>query len=88
MRASKKEYAHFLAIAAGSAGELTTLSILAYDLDFIPQAKYNAIKNGLLEIRSMLYVMRRKLIAAQPFLLQAFRFTPRDKRYPLNAIRF
>lgn len=64
MRASKKEYAHFLAIAAGSAGELTTLSVLAYDLDFISQSKYNAIKNELLEIRSMLYVMRRKLIAA------------------------
>ncbi len=64
MRASRKEYMHFLAIAAGSAGELSTLSLLGCDLEFINPVQYKELKNQLMEIRSMLYVMRKKLKVA------------------------
>jgi four helix bundle protein len=61
MRSSRKEYVYFLAIAAGSASELETLTILSFELEFLTKEQYDSINSKLSEIRRMLFAMRKKL---------------------------
>ncbi len=62
-RATRKDYAQFLAIASGSASELETLIILAKELDYLEKQLCNALLSDLSEIRRMLNAMRKKLRA-------------------------
>jgi four helix bundle protein len=64
LRGTRKDFAQFLAISAGSAAELETLIILAHKLDFLSVTQRDKILNELNEIRRMLHAMRKKLKAA------------------------
>lgn len=57
-RNNRKEYAHFLGIAKGSAAELETQLIITGDIFDVAT---EALLEDLLEIRKMLFVLTRKL---------------------------
>ncbi len=60
-RSSQKEYAHFYAIAYGSALELETQLLLAKELGFAEEEMFVASEILLTEVIKMLYTMRSKL---------------------------
>jgi|SRR6185503_588728 len=59
-RGTRKDYAHFLQMAYGSANELETLLIIARDLGYTQQLN-KEIENLLVEVLKMLRVMLDKL---------------------------
>ncbi|TAH34021.1 MAG: four helix bundle protein [Alphaproteobacteria bacterium] len=61
MRASRKEYLQFLAIASGSASELETLIIIAAELGFIKPAQTIILSKTADDLRRMLFGLRQKL---------------------------
>lgn len=61
-RCSRKEFAHFILIAMGSASELDCELLLAHDLGFISDENFYKIYNELVEIRKMMTAYRSSLI--------------------------
>ncbi len=59
-RGTRKDYAHFLQMAYGSANELETLLIISKDLNYF-DSKENEAENLLVEILKMLRTMLDKL---------------------------
>ena len=59
-RESRKDKAHFLAIAQGSAAELETLITLAEDIGWFDRQDTTLIRRTLDEVSRMLTVLRRK----------------------------
>ncbi len=62
-RSSRKEYAHFISISAGSSAELETLLILAGDLNYVPAAELDQLLAEIMSIRQMLNRLRKNLAA-------------------------
>jgi len=54
-RGSNKDFAHFLDIAQGSAYELETQIILAFDLDYISKEEFTLSSNKINEIQKMIH---------------------------------
>jgi four helix bundle protein len=53
-RRSKKEYVHFLSIAKGSAGEVRSLLRVAFEVGYVEEDEYHALKSRLIRISQML----------------------------------
>jgi four helix bundle protein len=53
-RATRKDFAHFISIARGSAAELETLLILAMDVDFLSSDKVEPVLADVEEVGRML----------------------------------
>ena len=60
-RTSDKEFAHCLSIALGSLAELETQLIIALNLNFINQEKFDNLINQLTNIRKMTLGLRNKI---------------------------
>jgi len=63
-RSTKKDFAHFIAIANGSACELETQIIIAYRIDFINKVELECLNNSIVRIRKMLARLRKSMLAA------------------------
>jgi four helix bundle protein len=61
-RASRKEYAHFISIALGSAAELETLLLLAQRAQFLSADSVNALTETLDHVGRMLNRLRARLV--------------------------
>ena len=61
-RGTDKELIRFLDIAQGSACELESQLILAYDLEFIDEQELNYLSREIDEIQKMMFSFRRKLV--------------------------
>lgn len=53
-RESRKEFAHYLAIAKGSCGELATQMILAYELGYVKKGDLEKISAQIIELIKIL----------------------------------
>lgn len=51
------EYRHFLYIALGSAAELDTQTVIAYELGYITKAELTKVEQDITEIRRMIYAL-------------------------------
>jgi len=60
-RQSKKEFRHFLNIAAGSCNELETQLIISSNLEYIEEANSEHLQNSIIEIRKMLYALKSSI---------------------------
>jgi len=60
-RNTDKDFGRFLDIANGSCFELETLLILAVDLDYLSELKYDVILKEIEEIQKMIYSLRNKI---------------------------
>lgn len=60
-RGSNKEFVRFLAIALGSAYELETQLILAYDVGYLNETTYQKLTDSLQEIQRMIYAFKNNL---------------------------
>jgi len=60
-RNTDKDFARFLDIANGPCFELETLLILAVDLDYLSELKYDVILKEIEEIQKMIYSLRNKI---------------------------
>lgn len=60
-RGSKKDYAHFISMARGSAAELETLLILSAETNLAPSARIQEIIKMVEEVGRMLNGLRRSL---------------------------
>jgi four helix bundle protein len=60
-RATSRDYAHFLAIARGSALEVETLILLAIRLEYITQNQADACLSLTDEVSRMLFAMQKRL---------------------------
>jgi four helix bundle protein len=66
-RGTRKDYAHFIAIARGSLAETETFIMLAGRAGFIPDAKAKTILDQADEVSRMLYSLRQRLASkSQP----------------------
>lgn len=63
-RATRKEFAHFISIARGSAAELETLLMLALDVSFLSASDVDPVLSDIEEVVPMLNVLHAKLKAA------------------------
>lgn len=63
-RATKKDYANFLAIAKGSLMETETLLTLATRLSFVNQDEAAPVADLITEISKMLTVLRQRILTA------------------------
>ncbi len=61
-RGSKNEIAHFLNIAAGSASEVDTQIVIAYNLKYISEEVAERLEQDINEIRMMLSALRKSLV--------------------------
>ena len=61
-RASNKEFAHFINIAKGSAGEVRTILYIAYDNNYLTNEEFINLKNQITEISKQLSAFRSYLI--------------------------
>ena len=61
-RSSRKEFAHFLLIAMGSASELDCELLLSHDLGYISDDNFSRIYKELGEIRKMMTAYRTTLL--------------------------
>ena len=61
-RQSTKDFAHFLNIAEGSAGEVVVLAEISADLGFLSAEQAQAIVDCFEELQRMLCVFRRRLL--------------------------
>lgn len=61
-RSSRKDFAHFLEIAIGSAFELQTLLEIAFNREYIEDDSYNNAKDNLEELAKMLFGLKRKIL--------------------------
>lgn len=55
------EYRHFLYIALGSAAELDTQTVIAYELGYITQEELTKVTEDIAEIRRMTYALISRL---------------------------
>lgn len=62
-RKSAAEFAYFLQVALGSAGELKYQLLYAFDLGYLTESDYQALKFATEEIMKMLYGLLRRLRA-------------------------
>jgi four helix bundle protein len=62
-RDSEGELLRFMRIAMGSSSELEYELILAHDLGYVPDEKYNTIHGDLVQVRKMLNAFIQKLKA-------------------------
>ena len=60
-RGSDADFAHFLQIAMGSACETEYQLLLSYDLGYLPQEAYCALRDGLLEVKRMISSLLKTL---------------------------
>ena len=60
-RESEKEFAHFLAIANGSAFEVETQLYLCFDLSYISEDELNDFLNKIQEIQRMIFRFKQQL---------------------------
>ena len=60
-RKSQNDFLRFLDIANGSAFELETQIILAFDLEFISKKELDSIIDDVTEIQKMIYGLKNKL---------------------------
>jgi four helix bundle protein len=60
-RGTKKDYVHFLRVAAGSTAELETQVIISRNLKFISEIEFNILNEFISEVTKMLNSMIRKL---------------------------
>jgi four helix bundle protein len=63
VRSSDQDFARFLHVALGSASELEYFSLLARDLELLPDADYNRILANVQEVKRMLAALIAKLKA-------------------------
>jgi len=61
-RYSKKEYANFLSIAAGSASEVKSQILLAHELRYVDKEESERISEFCMEICRMVTGLRRKIV--------------------------
>lgn len=61
-RETKKDFANFLIIAKGSAGELETQILIALLLEYLPKEKSEVINLKIVEIKKMLTALRKKIL--------------------------
>ena len=62
-RSSKKDYANFISIAAGSSAEVEALLMLACDLNYVTDTDLQTISLELISIRKMLNKLRSALLS-------------------------
>jgi len=60
-RATRKDYAHFVSIARGSAAELETLLTLVIEAQLAPASRVNELLSRVEEVGRMLNGLRRSL---------------------------
>lgn len=65
-RGTRREFAHYLAIAAGSASETQSHLHLAYLTGIIDEGEWHRFEDDLDAIRRMLWRLRRSLEAERP----------------------
>ncbi len=63
-RGTRKDYAHFLAIAKGSLMETETFLMLAVRLEYVKEGQANSALSLITEISKMLTAIRTKLLNA------------------------
>jgi four helix bundle protein len=56
-----KSFSHFLDISQGSAFELETQTIIAFELGYIPESNFNKLNSGLDEIQKMIAGLQKSL---------------------------
>ncbi|HKJ77944.1 MAG TPA: four helix bundle protein, partial [Prolixibacteraceae bacterium] len=61
-RDSKKEFARFLDIALGSAFELETQLILAFDIEYLSEEQLDYVQKLLQEVQKMIYSFKKNLL--------------------------
>ena len=61
-RSSKQDFARFVEIAAGSAFEVASQSIIARDQGYLAEAQFRLIQDAALEITRMLSGLRQTLL--------------------------
>ena len=60
-RGTNNDFAHFLDIAQGSAYEVETQIILAFDLEYINQQEFESLNNKVIEIQKMINKLTLKI---------------------------
>ena len=65
-RGTRREYAHFVGIARGSAAELETLLMLAKDVGLAEERAFEAPLKDAADVGRMLNALRRSLAAGPP----------------------
>ncbi|MCK5028011.1 MAG: four helix bundle protein [Bacteroidales bacterium] len=60
-RNTDNDFGRFLDIANGSSFELETLLILAVDLNYLSEIKFNLVLKDIEEIQKMIYSLRNKM---------------------------
>lgn len=65
-RGSRKEYAHFVSIARGSAAELETLLLLAKDVGLASENEFALVTEQTIRVGRMLNALRRSLSSTSP----------------------
>jgi four helix bundle protein len=62
LRASRRDYAHFVTLARSSLAEVRTQLILAHRLEYIPKAEAEAVGQMALRLAQRLNALRRSLV--------------------------
>lgn len=65
-RGTRKDYAHFVSIARGSAAELETLLILAREVGFAAPETFTQAESETVRVGQMLNALRRSLTPSSP----------------------
>ncbi len=65
-RGSRKDYAHFISIARGSAAEVETLLLLSKDIGLAPAPDFTELIESTASVGRMLNALRKKLIEPTP----------------------
>jgi len=65
-RGSRKDYAHFISIARGSAAELETLLLLAKEVGLAPENEFTQVTEQTMRVGQMLNALRRSLSSTSP----------------------
>lgn len=65
-RGSRRDYAHFISIARGSAAELETLLLLAKETGMAPPEAFAQIEQDIVRVGQMLNALRRSLVNTNP----------------------
>jgi len=72
-RGGNKEFANFINIAKGSAGEVRAILYILLDNDYIPKQKFEEVKNEAMAISTNLSNFRKYLLAHQDYKKLAVR---------------
>ena len=63
-RNTKKDFANFLIFARSSAAELETQILISHNLKFLEKTKTTELLEKTIEIKKMLFALRRKILQA------------------------